>query len=78
MTPWLQVDNQLVVGRERVLRELLKICDPKGVALRLKHRLERRRYVNKGPNFTCLALWKHRVNLLLQSFRPVSSDLHQC
>ena len=27
---------------------------------------------------TCLALWKHHVNLLLQSFRSVSSDLHQC
>ena len=26
---------------------------------------------------TCLALWKHHVNLLLQSFRSVSSDLHQ-
>ena len=27
--------------------------------------------------YTCLALWKHHVNLLLQSFRSVSSDLHQ-
>ena len=27
---------------------------------------------------TSLALWKHQVNLLLQSFRSVSSDLHQC
>ena len=25
-----------------------------------------------------LSLWKHHVNLLLQSFRSVSSDLHQC
>ena len=25
-----------------------------------------------------LALWKHHVNLLLQNFRAVSSDLHQC
>ena len=25
---------------------------------------------------TSLALWKHRVSLLLQSFRSVSSDLH--
>ena len=32
---------------------------------------------NKKIN-TCLALWKHHVNLLLQSFRSVSSDLHQC
>ena len=28
--------------------------------------------------YTCLALWKHHVNLLLESFRSVSSDLHQC
>ena len=27
---------------------------------------------------TSLALWKHRVNLLLQTFRSVSSDPHQC
>ena len=26
---------------------------------------------------TILALWKHHVNLLLQSFRSVSSDLHR-
>ena len=32
----------------------------------------------KFSNITSLALWKHRVNLLLQSFRSVSSDLHQC
>ena len=50
MTQWLQVDNQLVVGRERVLRELLKIYYPEGVAQRSKHGLKRRRYVNKGPN----------------------------
>ena len=25
---------------------------------------------------SCLALWKHHVNLLLQSFRSVSSDIH--
>ena len=49
MTQRLQVDHQLVVGRERV-GQLLKICDPEGVAQRSKHRLERRRYVSKGPN----------------------------
>ena len=27
---------------------------------------------------TSLDLWKHHVNLLLQSFRSVSSDIHQC
>ena len=31
-----------------------------------------------GEQYTCLALRKHHVNLLLQSFRSVSSDLHQC
>ena len=30
----------------------------------------------KAVLHTCLALWKHHVNLLLQSFRSVSSDLH--
>ena len=29
-----------------------------------------------GEYNTSLALWKHHVNLLLQSFRSVSSDLH--
>ena len=29
-------------------------------------------------HYTWLALWKHHVNLLLQSFRSVKSDLHQC
>ena len=27
---------------------------------------------------TCLALWKHHVNLFLQSLRSVSLDLQQC
>ena len=31
-----------------------------------------------GECNTSLALWKHHVRLLLQSFRGVSSDLHQC
>ena len=50
MTQSLQVDHQLVVGRERA-RELLKRCDPDGIALKSKHKLKRRRYVNKGPNY---------------------------
>ena len=50
MTQCLQVDHQLVVGRERA-RELLKRCDPEGIALKSKHKLKRRRYVNKGPNY---------------------------
>ena len=31
-----------------------------------------------GEYKTNLALWKHHVNLLLQSFRSVGLDLHQC
>ena len=31
-----------------------------------------------GEYNTSLALWKHHVNLLLQSFPSVSSDLRQC
>ena len=50
MTQSLQVDRQLVVGRERV-RELLKRCDPEGIALKSKHRLKRRQCVNKRPNY---------------------------
>ena len=40
-----------------------------------------KRYYAKGLinlYYTGLALWKHHVNLLLQSFRSVSSDFHQC
>jgi hypothetical protein len=29
-------------------------------------------------NIIKFCLWKHHVHLLLQSFRPVSPDLHQC
>ena len=71
MTQWLQVDHQLVVGRERVLRELLKICDRKGVAQRLKHRLERRRYVNKGPN----CLWDIEG---YEKLKPFGFCIHGC
>ena len=28
--------------------------------------------------YNTFCLWKHHVNLLLQSFRSVSPDLHQC
>ncbi len=60
MTQRLQVDHQLVVGRETV-RELLKICDPERVERRSKHRLKRRRYVNKDPNY--LGTWMDTTNL---------------
>ena len=69
MTQWLQVDHQLVVGR--VLRELLKIYDPKGLAQRLKHRLERRRYVNKGHNY----LWHIEG---YEKLKPFSFCIHGC
>ena len=31
-----------------------------------------------GEYNSSLALWKHHVNLLLQSFRSINSDIHQC
>ena len=31
-----------------------------------------------GEYSTSLALWKHHVNLLSQSFQSVRLDLHQC
>ena len=40
----------------------------------LKRRLACRSVVNS--KCTSLALWNHHVNLLLQNFRSVSSDLH--
>ena len=40
----------LVVKEENV-RLLLQILDPEGVSLRRKHRLRRRLYQNKGPNY---------------------------
>ena len=50
MTQRLQLDHQLVVGRETV-RELLKICDPEGVECLSRHRLKRRQYLSKGPGY---------------------------
>ncbi len=70
MTQRLQVDHQLVVGRETV-RELLKICDPEGVERRSKHRLKRRRYVNKGPNY----LW-HMDGY--DKLKPFGFCIHGC
>ena len=33
---------------------------------------------NNIVDINSFCLWKHHVNLLLQSFRSVSPDLHQC
>ena len=46
----LTVDRNLVTNRETV-RQLLKIVDPEGVERRLRHRLKRRQYKVKGPNY---------------------------
>ena len=43
-------DHGLVVTRDTV-RQVLKILDPEGVDLRSKHRLRRRTYNAKGPNY---------------------------
>ena len=50
VTQRLVVDHGLVVDKETV-RELLKILDPDGVAARSRHRLVRRQYRTKGPNY---------------------------
>jgi hypothetical protein len=43
-------DHHLVVNKETV-RHALRLIDPDGTARRLRHRLQRRQYVTKGPNF---------------------------
>ena len=45
-----QLDRNLVTNRETV-RQILKIVDPEGVERRLRHRLKRRQYKVKGPNY---------------------------
>jgi len=51
-TMWqkLVVEHKLSVRKEFV-RNALRIMDPEGVDRRLKHRLQRRQYHAKGPNF---------------------------
>lgn len=46
----LLVDHRLRISKETV-REAMRIIDPDGVEQRLKHRLRRRQYRAKGPNF---------------------------
>lgn len=43
-------DHNLVVKRKTV-EDLMQIIDPNGVAVRRAHRLKRRIYVSKGPNY---------------------------
>ena len=46
----LVVDHDLVVAKETV-RHALRILVPEGVDKRLRHRLQRRQYKGRGPNF---------------------------
>ena len=46
----LQIEHGLVASRETV-RQILKILDPDGVERRKRHRLQRRQYRVKGPNY---------------------------
>lgn len=44
------IQNNLRVPRDTVY-EIMKILDPEGLAARKRHRLKRRQYKSKGPNF---------------------------
>jgi hypothetical protein len=46
----LVVEHGLVVSKETV-RHALRVLDPEGVDQRLRHRLRRRQYKGRGPNF---------------------------
>ena len=46
----LNVEHGLSVSQMTV-RNILRVHDPEGVALRTGHRLRRRKYANKGPNY---------------------------
>ena len=46
----LQIGHGLVASRETV-RQILKIVDPEGIERRSRHRLKRRQYKAKGPNY---------------------------
>jgi len=47
----LLIRYQVYASRERI-RKLMKDVDPEGVLTRSRRRLKRRKYINKGPNFT--------------------------
>ena len=44
------VEHKLTVSKQFV-RNALRIMDPEGVRRRSRHRLQRRQYHEKGPNF---------------------------
>ena len=46
----LTTDHQLIVTRN-IVRQVIKILDPEGVEARSGHRLRRRNYFTKGPNY---------------------------
>ena len=46
----LTTDHQLIVTRN-IVRQVIKILDPEGVEARSRHRLRRRNYSTKGPNY---------------------------
>ena len=63
-------DHSLVVKRKTV-EDLMHIIDPNGVAIRLTHRLKRRIYVTKGPNY----LW-HTDGY--DKLKPFGFAIHDC
>lgn len=66
----LRNEHRMVVSRETV-RHALRIIDPEGVSLRLSHRLRRRKYRARGPNF----LW-HMDGY--DKLKPFGFSIHGC
>lgn len=66
----LRNERRMVVSRETV-RHALRIIDPEGVSQRLRHRLRRRQYRAKGPNF----LW-HIDGY--DKLKPFGFSIHGC
>ncbi|XP_068712010.1 uncharacterized protein [Montipora foliosa] len=60
----------VVVDKETV-RQILKIVDPAGVEARSKHRLKRRQYRSKGPNYIWLVDGYDKL-------KPVGLCIHAC
>ena len=40
----------MIVDRERI-RRILVVLDPNGVRERARHKLQKRQYLSKGPNY---------------------------
>ena len=66
----LVTDHGLVVSKETV-RHALRVLDPDGVERRLRHRLKRRQYKGRGPNF----LW-HIDGY--DKLKPFGFSIHGC